>query len=128
MKKRLRLKKVTLRDLDNDALRNVAGGATLSCQGCPQTASCQNTNCESCWPSACQSGCKSQCGTCGYPCSQGCGTGATCGGAVTCQTCQQLTCNPSDLSCWTCGGTCNGDTCSPSICPTCGQLTCDNCA
>lgn len=63
MKKRLQLKKVTLRDLDDEAATRIAGGATQPGD------SCANTTCtlQSC------------CGTCGYPCGGGtnqapCGT------------------------------------------------------
>jgi len=85
MKKRLRLKKVTLRSLDDDTAGRVAGGGTYSCQGCPDTASCQASNCDTC------ASCLSACGSCGYPCSSPCGgTGGTCG--YSCQTCGNLSC------------------------------------
>jgi hypothetical protein len=113
MKKRLQLRKVTLRTLDDDALKHVAGGATYTCQG-PETASCQYTNCESCSPSACVSGCQSQCGTCGYPCNSangtcnGCATNVTCAvgcnhtntqGYPTCVTCFAQSCQSQALGC-----------------------------
>ena len=54
MKKRLQLKKVTLRNLDEDAVDRVAGAATLLADTCGCTAA--GTAPQSC------------CGTCGYPC------------------------------------------------------------
>jgi hypothetical protein len=90
MKKRLQLKKITLRTLDEDTPTHMAGGNTYTCQG-QQTASCQGSNCDTCG---------NPCVTHGYPCSQGCGTN-TCG--YSCQTCAELSCFDSCPNCGTAG-------------------------
>lgn len=58
MKKRLQLKKITLRNLDDEATDRIAGGATQKA--------------DSCWNTTCTL--VSCCGTCGYPCGGGGGT------------------------------------------------------
>jgi hypothetical protein len=80
MAKRLKLRKVTLREVDPDALKYVAGGDTeVSCAGnctwtCPSTAWTQcgtcNGTCQSCGVSACLTSCPS--------CISYCGPGCTC--------------------------------------------------
>jgi hypothetical protein len=103
MKKRLRLKKVTLRDLDDPVLDRVAGGATgvtecgNTCPGrCPTPNCTQNTQCT--WDGCTLGGgCQGQTG--------GCQSQGTC--ATHCQC-------PTDPGLNTCGFTCA---------PTCFQLT-----
>jgi len=73
MAKRLRLKKVTLRDVGDDALKHVVGGddTVFSC-----ASHCTCNTCFTCEASECGTSCgNSACGTCASQCPP-CGTGS----------------------------------------------------
>jgi hypothetical protein len=101
MKKRLALKKVTLRNLDDVVLDRLAGGATgvtecgQTCPGVCATPNCtQNTICT--WD-GCTLGCQAQ--------SQGgCQTNGTCASHCVCASDPGLTC--ANTCAASCGGTC----------------------
>ncbi len=89
MKKKLRLKKITVRDLDESALQGMAGGVNT------QVATCANTNC------GCSDGCTNKCPTnqqtvCVGNCNvtqTPCQTFATCNDGNTCfNSCGAYTC------------------------------------
>ena len=87
MKKRLALKKLTIRDLDESSLDNVVGGASGH-NTCPnQTCTCQS--CNNTCPFTCQGTCA---GTCGRGCSASCGTSCAPSCGFSCFTCAQGTC------------------------------------
>jgi hypothetical protein len=95
VKKRLGLKKVTIRDLDESVLKEMAGGAT-------EQTWCDQATCSSTCPNSCNGTCDScngTCGTCDGTCQATC-FGDTCG----CGT--QLTCNPPQSCQYTGCGTC----------------------
>lgn len=99
MKKRLRLKKVTIRDLDEASLKTVAGaGATSGCNTQP-SGTCANT-CPNTCPATCAN---TACGT--YTCAGGCSPtqALTCGqgGNTTCLCSYNCTINTN--TCNTCG-------------------------
>jgi len=113
MKKKLRLKKVTLRDLDDASLQKVAGGTdtfpNFSCNTC-------ETNCGTCDINA---------GTCDISCTIGTDDGNTCQGSCQqscdnesyCATCSNENTCGSAYSCpaTACGMTCEGGgTCTPA--------------
>src|SRR5262249_2739669 len=78
MKKRLELKKLTIRDIDESSLNQVAGGASTPADTCAQT--CPNTCVVSCAHTTCSGvSCTGPCG--GYTSS----FGITCG---------EFTCGP----------------------------------
>jgi hypothetical protein len=103
MKKRLRLKKVTLRNLDDAVMDQVAGGATgvTECGNtCPgRCQSPQITQVQQCTWDGCTNGCQAsngcgQSGTCNTHCQCPSDPGLTCANtcANTCASCWQWTC------------------------------------
>lgn len=90
MKKRLSLKKVTIRELDDSTLRTVAGGNTQYQQGgtCPPNQTC---------PNSCQGNCTQYCQT------SGCNTNFACDT-------QQISCNG------TCYYSCPNSACVNNTC------------
>jgi len=95
VQKRLRLKKVTIRDLDASVLKEIAGGNTeLGAATCNNSATCSST-----CPNSCN-------GTCGSCVTGGCGGTcfATCN--ITCQCDTHSTCGGSSCQYTYCGATC----------------------
>jgi len=85
MKKRLKLKKVTIQDLDEGVLETMVGaGGTVN-------PTCDQNTCQQTCPNTCAQTCAS-CGTCGS-----CGTCASCASCGTCAT--QCGCGSTELCC-----------------------------
>ena len=72
MKKRLRLNKVTIKDLDELALQNIAGGATVVSR---IESVCLNNCMVTYWPGCTNGG---TCGTCNQTCGDTCGDSCGC--------------------------------------------------
>ncbi len=82
VKKRLTLKKITLRNLDASSLEKMAGGDLTDCPCPTDTIGCTGEPLRSC----------NMCGGSGNTCAQGCNTLQQGCGTVTCAACYSVTC------------------------------------